>query len=400
MLSCLPSGARHVLVDATALPPEWRGWDAATDGHVLGPLDLVRRPDGHDAVMPVCPERVADFLARRAADGSRLLPGEAVTLGVSILRGCAELIATPDERGEWWLTEAGRPVFAVGATTRPLFGHSAALLGELASAHHVWTEVIGAVGAPRPTVAELAHAEQALFELCEPLPLVTAATTPRVPAEIAACERIAGDGPAAAEGGRGLWHALSRHVDADLADLVSRATTGLWRRARMRGPARKAPLLMAGAAAVAVLAVGLWWPSGEEGAATARTGDGLPSPASVASPAPSASATSEPATPAPATEGGDDLVALTGALLDRRRGCGDESACLAETMLDPATAWPGGAVDLPGDQRTATLLDDFGGVAVLRVDASSGENGPQLVVIVRHDDEWLLRDVQDVAQQP
>ena len=45
-----------------------------------------------------------------------------------------------------------------------------------------------------------------------------------------------------------------------------------------------------------------------------------------------------------------------------------------------------------------TLLDEFGGAAVLRVEAAGGAP-PQLVVIVRADGRWLLRDVYDVAQQ-
>ena len=44
-----------------------------------------------------------------------------------------------------------------------------------------------------------------------------------------------------------------------------------------------------------------------------------------------------------------------------------------------------------------TLLDEFGGAAVLRAEAAGGT--PQLVVIVRADGRWLLRDVYDVAQQ-
>ena len=60
----------------------------------------------------------------------------------------------------------------------------------------------------------------------------------------------------------------------------------------------------------------------------------------------------------------------------------------------------GGAVDLAADERSIALLDDFGDLAVLRVEGRAGEGGSQLVVIVRQDGKWLLRDVHDVAQQP
>ena len=46
-----------------------------------------------------------------------------------------------------------------------------------------------------------------------------------------------------------------------------------------------------------------------------------------------------------------------------------------------------------------TLLDEFGGAAVLRVEASASPASPQLVVIVRTGDRWLLRDVYDVPEQ-
>ncbi|WP_106813968.1 hypothetical protein [Microbacterium timonense] len=68
--------------------------------------------------------------------------------------------------------------------------------------------------------------------------------------------------------------------------------------------------------------------------------------------------------------------------------------------VDPTALPAGGVIDLATQERTVTLLDDFGDLAVLRVEAASGQAAAQLVVIVRENDEWLLRDVHDVAQQP
>ncbi len=100
----------------------------------------------------------------------------------------------------------------------------------------------------------------------------------------------------------------------------------------------------------------------------------------------------EPSEAAPA-----DLASIADALLAGRSACGGESVCL-EGVLETADAqFPPGVVDLPAEERSVTLLDEFGGAAVLRAEAAGGT--PQLVVIVRADGRWLLRDVYDVAQQ-
>jgi hypothetical protein len=61
---------------------------------------------------------------------------------------------------------------------------------------------------------------------------------------------------------------------------------------------------------------------------------------------------------------------------------------------------PAGAVDDP--QQSVELLDDFGGAAVTRVSSPrvTGSGRKQLVVVVRADQKWLIRDVSDVADQP
>ena len=44
-----------------------------------------------------------------------------------------------------------------------------------------------------------------------------------------------------------------------------------------------------------------------------------------------------------------------------------------------------------------TPVEDYGDVAVVRLDAN-GER--QMLVLVRQNDSWLVRDVYDVADQP
>ena len=66
-------------------------------------------------------------------------------------------------------------------------------------------------------------------------------------------------------------------------------------------------------------------------------------------------------------------------------------------MEDPGRAFGAGVIDLDAAHRTITLLDDFGGVAVLRVDGQQAPTTAQLVVIVESDGRWRMRDVHDVA---
>ncbi len=99
----------------------------------------------------------------------------------------------------------------------------------------------------------------------------------------------------------------------------------------------------------------------------------------------------------------EDLAAIASDLLTRRAECAGDSQCLAGAVEDPAALHPAGVVDLAASQRTVTLLDAFGGAAVLRVDAIAGSgsgSAPQFVVIIAREGRWLIRDVHDVADQP
>lgn len=109
-----------VRVDAAALSG-WPGWRHAASEHVAGPLDVARRADGHDVLLPWCTERVTGFLGRRVAAGASLTAGEVSTLVGSLLRGIGEVAVAAGEEesadavlGGWWLTEGGRPVFVPG----------------------------------------------------------------------------------------------------------------------------------------------------------------------------------------------------------------------------------------------------------------------------------------------
>ncbi|WP_341999416.1 hypothetical protein MRBLWH7_000815 [Microbacterium sp. LWH7-1.2] len=402
-------GDAWVLVDAAVLGPQWRGWEAAPDGHVLAPVDVVRRLDGHDVVLPVCPERLEDFVRRRAARMPLSL-GEAVTLGVSVLRGCAQIANEPEAAGDWWLDDAGRPVLATDASARRAFEASAGVLEQVSvdpPAQRTWQTALRAVTAERISVHELEAVEEALFALADAEPLSAVSLGPRSATEAVARAheetRVAGVPHEPAP--RSMWQTLVAGVDDELADSVSRATTALWRRLRRTGDgaktgSRRAPWLVGGAVAAAVLAGGALWPTAS-GVAT----DDRASAAPTASPEPAASvpaASAPPATSAGGAPAGEsaDLARITGELLDARNACaGDDDACLTDVTVD-AMPLAGGAIDLPAAGRSVTPLDDFGDIAVLRVDASDAAVPSQMVVILRTDQKWLLRDVSDVAQQP
>lgn len=396
------SGTVGVLVDAGVLGTDWRGWDADPGGHVLTPIDLVRRPGGHDVLLPVCAERLEDFVRRRGAR-SALQPGEAVTLGVSVLRGCAQLVGAPDATGEWWLDDSGRPVLATDASPQRAFAAAAAALSAAAidpRMQRAWDAAVRAVAAGRVTARDIADAEELLFAAADPEPLSTISLSPRRAVDVAPEGRVPAAGVDDAPP-RPLWQSLIGSVDSDLADSVSRATTAVWRRLRTPARSRRAPLLVGGAVAAAVLAGGALWPAAGGVASVEGPGGGAAgNPTSTATATPTAEAGGPPATSAPVAPGADDLAALTAALLDARAACAGDAACLDGVVADPARPLGAGVIDLPTGERTLTLLDDFGDVAVLRVDANDSGSVPQLVVVIRRDEKWLLRDVHDVAQQP
>ena len=413
-------GAMRLLVDVDEFGPQWSGWDAAPDGHILAPVDLARRRDGHDVVLPVCVERLDDFLRRRAARLS-LTAGEAVTLGVSLVRGCAQLAAAPQTTGEWWLDDGGRPLLATDAATRRALDATAEAMASLElppALQRTWDTALRAVTADRLSVHDLMAVEDALFALATPEPLSTTSLSttglePRPAAEAATAVRAERPLAEPEAASRSVWQTLLHGVDADLGDTVSQATTAVWRRFSGRRAttasgtgSRRRPWIVGGAVAAAVLAAGALWPAG--GPATADGNAPMPAgPSPTASPSgesggDASAGTHDAGSPAPPSDPEPaDPATLTAALLDARTACAGEARCLAEVVIDPAAIRAsGGAVDLVADARTVTLLDDFGDVAVLRVDAVDGGVAPQLVVIMRTDEKWLLRDVHDVAQQP
>lgn len=414
----LADGRSRVLTDASVFDDSWPGWHASEGGHVLACLDIARRTDGHDVVLPACPRRVADALRRRREARVELTNGERVTIAVSVLRGIAELARIPrtlDEAsvtGEWWLTDAGRPVLATGLSSDDAVEASTRLLDELAEpSSPVWHDLIETITTRALTDPAVARLEDELFALARPEPLgdaVLAAPSAswRSEASSTARERSVTTPAEARERGT-LFDSLARHVDADVSDLVSRTTTRVWRRWRERGTRTHGrPWAVAAGVAGLVIAVGAFWPGDAEPVAAntpaaemadvIETGEVVETADTGEAPSLESAPPSEEST-SPPESADDDHASVLARLLTARDACGSSVECLTEVQTDPRATFSAGPIDRNASDRSVTLLDDFGGVAVLRVDAP--DEASQLVVIQRTDDSWLLRDVY-AAQQP
>ncbi len=386
-----PDGRVLLCVDATHQAEA--GWGLPVDPHVLAPEDVVRRADGHDLLFTPTPLRLDRLLARRMAAGTPLHDGEIVTVAVSALRGTVAVAGTPaaGSRASWWVTAEGRPVLVAGAgEDGPLTLLRDLLLALGASASPALTEALTAAadhGAQWPgLLAHAAEDEDRLFAAAEPEPLAVAVLELAGHAPHTAHDAEAFAAAADAAPPLPWWRPLARAADRDLAEVASE----LWERMRRIGRSRRAgkgrAILWGGAVAAGVLAIGLAWPQGG-GAETvalpsASPGDGAV-PARDMTPTASGAPVAE--LPAPALAG----------LLDARAACPDD-ACRGALQEDPATVLSAGA--LASDGRTVTLLDDFGGLAVLRVDAPGAT--AQFVTIVATNDGWRIRDAYDAADPP
>ncbi|QAY61321.1 hypothetical protein ET475_15940 [Microbacterium protaetiae] len=388
VLAHTAEGARCMLVEPGELGDDVV-WRHSRSGHLAVAEDLVRTPEGHLVQLPVCTQRLGAFTARRRAGEIPLSPGEAITLAVSLLRGTAELVAADAStaRGQWWLAEDGRPVL-VGGGEQSAADAAAELIAD------VRADLSGAVGVgldhaaevladPRRLQREAVVVEAELFTAAEAEPLATSVFAP-----VRARQAAIADGAATDAGTQRArpWDALLARVDGTVPEIASNLVTALWRRLRVDRPRpqrRTRPVIAALAVAAVVLGVGILWPQAGEEPATAQPRHPSPSATVKASPTPTAQATAAP------------LAQVAVRLLDRRAACAD-ARCRAATQEDADAVFTGD-VSAEG-KRHVTLLDDFGGAAVLRVDTVGQPE--RLAVMVLKNGEWLLRDITEVAEQP
>lgn len=382
---------------------DWPGWAYADAEHVCGVVDVRRRSDGHDVLLPWCTARVESFLGRRQIADAPLVAGELGTLVASVLRGVRELGGEESGTGDWWLTADGRPVFVHGDGGAPR-ARSAAVI-ERAAQHtpdrataRILDEVVAALRGTRHHVDDERRWEDQLFAIAAPRALRL---------DVFAPERVSEIGTRRVVGAQAVpeTRAARRRVkpDHDLRRLhelasvarqhASSVVARFSRRERVsddtgrRFPRRRS-MLLAASLGVTVLVVGLMWPSGG------------PKDDAEAASRPTAVVTPPASEPEPPVQNDEALTALP-ALLDSLRHCVDTEADIcAGVIVNTATMPSAGVVLLGADASSAVVVEDYGDVVVVRLTPVKADSGEQMLVLERQKELWLLRDVYDVAKQP
>lgn len=416
----------------------WAGWRYAGSQHIAAPVDIARRLDGHDVLLPWCTERLESYLDRRLRTQGGLPPGEIGTVVVSLLRGLAELGPAPavEAQGTWWLTEGGRPLFVVGpgqeaaSAVSEIVGRLRAECTDkmLARALDRARDRIGTAAAQRRVPRRLLEeVESELLEMAAPRPLEEAAEDragPAVETGVAGALRRVRVEPVARARLRhrrarveGAGGPRSTRIVADILVLRDRLVgrtraligqqAGRPRRAapeRGTGSRRPRVLAVAGAGAVVVLFAGLLWPN-ERDDPTVGPPESRPSAsphragadsADVDSPGPSARTTVAPT-------GDDPVLALPG-LVAQIEECEaqEDRVCASAVAASPSEVIP--LVSGAADVQDAALIDRYGDIAVLEVPSSSadeeGTEGAITLVLARIEEKWLVRDAYRVADQP
>lgn len=163
-------------------------------------------------------------------------------------------------------------------------------------------------------------------------------------------------------------------------------------------------VILAAGAGVIVLAAGLMWPQEPEPSQAdevLQTSTAQPADETAAEESPRpVDATGAAAPPAGDTKGappdGTEAVATT--LVSALASCRSEGDTTCAVAVAPG-AGERVLAALMADVSTPdiTPVEDYGDVAVVRLDANGVR---QMLVLVRQNDSWLVRDVYDVADQP
>ena len=234
-----------------------------------------------------------------------------------------------------------------------------------------------------------------------------------------------------------LRDATARHVDPEIAEVAA----DTWRRTRGgAGRAVKRPIAVGAVLAAVVVTVGVMWPddggreprasvsSAETSAGGAHSGgarspgeaghadgaSGLPVPAGAGA---DAASTARSDAPGAVVDDDDDapevgIAGVADALLAARGACAEIAACAPSVYEDAGAAARVGppqvgalatrAIDVEPTAREAALVDDLGGVAVIRVTPRAVDAGvsAQMLVIVQTERGWRIRDVFDVSDAP
>lgn len=328
-----------------------------------------------DAVL----ETLDDYLHRRARSTLPLTPGEAATIAIEVVRGCAET-AHRRAPGAWRLTPHGRPVFVSESGRDDVFTATASVLERLIvlladDERAPFARVREGLLTEPPRAWD--SLERRLRSAVEPRPLILGPLAPSVDEQ-----PIADPVPSPS----GTWGGSL--VDADIASAVKRAAAGVL------GEHRRSRLLIVGAvvAAVALTAGFLLVPTREPPSPNTT----IPTSAStlLPEPRPTPSDAGEVSGSTLDSDADVDVATAVPGLLRSLAECADDTCTTAfregprepdePPLLDPGSA-------------ELTVIEDFGGVAVIRLTA---DGRVQHVTVVRGNDRWLVRSVRDVANQP
>ncbi|BFM23455.1 hypothetical protein [Microbacterium sp. che218] len=336
------------------------------------------------ATASVLVESFDAYLRRRALSAVALVPGEAVTAAVGLLRGCRSVVGRI-ARTTWWLTAEGRPVAIPDEAGGDPIEETASCLERLTDAA-ADDDTRGLLTRAHETVLtrpprEWDALERRLFAHAAPEPLVLGPLTPaHVTSPPPSIRSDEGESPLAL-----------RLVDADLAEAVRESLAQL--RTRWRSsPGMRMALIGTATAAVLAVALALLLPAGQHdpAATTATTivadSASTPTPTVVLS-------TAEPADERLPLI--DDVVEGARALFGEIDACQDEPACVAAHEED--SAFPREPLLPMAAGGQISLIDDFGGVAVVSLESA---DVTQYVTLVRQKDRWLVRAVRTVADQP
>lgn len=425
----------RIRVDTASVTDEL--WTFAAAEHVAGVRDVARRHDGHDALLPWCADTVERFLGRRTAAERPLLAGEIVTLVGSVLRGTvesAETSATGEVRGRWWLADDSRPLFVPGEGVA-CHAAGAEIITSVREGctdralDRLLTEIGAGMLDVRVVVRSVERWEHELTELAAPRALDRQVFPPE---RVSAIEMHRALLPVDARrvneqhGARtaltqrvlqrsGEWSARMREWLREHSPRPGRHSGGAGEErganaARTSGRGRM--LLVGGCAAAIVLTAGLMWPSGDDDSSAAVTLEGSAGERTPVASAP-ADESPSPAPDAAAAEGTDERDAVSStpggadsmaqtvtALLTEIASCAqNEDLRCADAIVERAGESVIERVAGADPTREVTPIEDYGDIAVIRL-GKSGDQGEQMLVLVNQNDEWLVRDVYDVADQP
>lgn len=422
-----------VCIDATTLVG-WSGWAFAGADHIAAPLDLVRRRDGQDVLLPWCTERITAFVARRRALSESLSAGEVSTLVVSLLRGIAVVGAGVDpHKGEWWLTSTARPVFALG-NGLPIEGAAGTLIESLRAqtTDRALLRILGGIveglSDLRRAVHHFERWESELLEYASPRPLRAGLRAQERSTRIAiggereplSLAEQAAPFSLDAEPDRGRFWQILEQVSLQIRTAWGRlsarrrggnsvddyAQAAMTKQSRPESTRRWArPMLVGGLAAATVIVGGVLWPAGgadKGGSARADTSiamedENAPDETSQGAGAIEASPTPK-ALPVSDATAGQPLDAATSLIADTLACAeGDSAAC--EAAWYPVRSGAESAVIRGQGKGTPSLIEDYGDLVAVRWDPSD-ESGAQMLVLIRLNEKWRVQDVYDVADPP